>query len=57
MAKRAARKASQTRATKKKVDARKARVRDLAPGSGDVKGGASGLSGGGFQGFSGKTTS
>jgi hypothetical protein len=50
MAKRAKKKTAKGGA-RKKVDVRKARVRDL--GSGDVTGGASGFSGGGFSGFSG----
>jgi len=41
--------------TRKKVDARKARVRDLA--GGNVTGGASGFGGGGFSGFSATTKS
>jgi hypothetical protein len=39
-----------SRAKKKKVDARKAKIRDLASRRGDVTGG--GFGGGGFSGFS-----
>lgn len=51
-----AKKKAKAAGTKKKVAARKVRLRDLESHEGDVKGGGIGGYGGGFSGFSTKKT-